>query len=165
MSAINPASFVTPVSGLQLPLGLEPGTFSSDPEHFNDHRQQKPHPSFTPVGPSVTSHVGPAGFDQIWDPSRDPIVGSGMNFPHVYSQPFQPQDLDSHPQVEQYQIDYRQARQHALGPRFTSAPYNLPDLHQSSYHVPHEASGAGTKKPQTLSNDWSHTIQGLSLGS
>lgn len=167
MSAINPASFVTPVSGLQLPSGLGPGAFGSDPDHFNDRRQQNPHSSFTPVGSVVAPHVGPAGFDRIWDPSRDAIVASGMNFPHIYSQPFQPQDVDPQPLVEQYQMEYRQARQQALGiqQRFTSAPYNLPDLHQSSYHIPHDASGGGTKNPQPLGNDWSHTIQGLSLGS
>lgn len=167
MSAINPASFVTPVSGLQLPSGLGPGAFGSDADHFNDRRQQSTHSSFTPAGPVVAPHVGPAGFDRIWDPSRDVIAGSGMNFPHIYSQPFQPQDLDPQPLVDQYQIEYRQARQQALGlqTRYTSAPYNLPDLHQSSYHISHEASSGGTKTQQTMGNDWNHTIQGLSLGS
>lgn len=167
MSAINPASFVTPVSGLQLPSGLGPGAFSADANHFADRRQQKAHSSFTPVGPVVAPHMGPAGFDRIWDPNRDALAASGMNFPHIYSQPFQPQDIEPHPLMEQYQTEFRHARQPAFGiqTRFASAPYDLPDLHQSSYHLPHEESSGAPKKTQILDSDWTHSMQSLSLGS
>lgn len=163
MSAINPASFVTPVTGLQLPSGLGPGAFSLDQDHFSDRRQQKGHSTFPSLG---VSQMGSGSFDRIWDPSRDIAASAGITFPHIYAQPFQTHDLDAR-HIDQYPIEYRQAGQQVVGlqQRFNPNSYNVPDLHHSSYTISPENSNGGPRKSQALGNEWSHTFQSLSLGS
>lgn len=164
MSAINPASFVTPVTGLQLPTGLGPGAFSSDSEHYSDRRQQKSLSTFPTLG---VPQLGSGSFDRMWDPNRDVAASNGgMSFPHLYAQPFQSHDLDTR-HLDQYPIEYRQAGQQVLGlqPRFNSNSYPVPDLHHSSYAISSENNSGGTRKPHALGSEWNNTFQGLSLGS
>lgn len=162
MSAINPASFVTPVTGLQLPSGLGPGAFSPDQDHFSDRRQQKSHSTFPPLG---ISQIGSGSFDRIWDPSRDITASGGIAFPHIYAQPFQTHDLDA--RHVDYPIEYRHAGQQVMGlqQRFNPNSYNVPDLHHSSYAISPENGNGGSRKSQALGSEWSQTFQGLSLGS
>ena len=164
MSAINPASFVTPVTGLQLPTGLGPGAFSPDPDHYPDRRQQKNLSTFPALG---VPQLGSGSFDRMWDPSRDVAANNGgMQFPQVYSQPFQPHDLDAR-HLEQFPIDYRPAGQQLLGlqPRFNPNSYHVQDLHHASYAISPENHNGGTRKSHGIGSEWNHTFQGLSLGS
>lgn len=161
MSAINPASFVTP--GLQLPSGLGPGAFSSDPEQFSDRRQHKSLSTFPLLG---VSQIPPGTFDRIWDPNRDIAATGGMTFSHIYAQPYQPHDIGVR-HLDPYSIDYRQAGPHLVGihPRFTPNSYNVPEIHHSSYTLSQETNNGVTRKSHALGPEWSHTFQGLSLGS
>ena len=163
MSAINPASFLTPVTGLQLPSGLGPGAFNPDQDHFSDRRQHKGHPTFPPLG---ISQMGSGSFDRIWDPSRDIAATGGITFPHIYAQPFQTHDLDTR-HMDQYPIEYRQPGPQVVGlqQRFNPTSYNVPELHHSSYVISPENSNGGPRKSQALGSDWNLTFQGLSLGS
>lgn len=163
MSAINPASFVTPVAGLQLPSGLGPGAFGPDLENYTDRRQQKDFSIFHPLG---LSQAGSGSFDHIWDPSRDSGAPGGLNFPHVYTQTYQPHDLDAR-HIEQYPIEYSHVGQQAMGlhPRLNPNSYNVPDLQHSSYAILAENNRGGSRKSQALDTEWTHSFQSLSLGS
>lgn len=164
MSAINPASFVTPVTGLQLPSGLGPGAFSPDTDHYSDRHQQKSLSVFPTLG---VSQLGLGSFDRMWDPSRDVATSNaGTTFPHLYPQSFQPHDIEAR-HLDQYPIDYRQPGHQILGlqPRFNPSSYPVPDLHNPPYAISPENHVGGTRKPHTSGSEWNHMFQGLSLGS
>ena len=162
MSAINPASFITPSTGLQLPTGLGPGAFSQDSDIYSDRRSQKHNPGFSVASPS---QVLPGVFDRAWDPNRDATAPLSMPFPHAYGTTLQPHDVDNRP-LEQFAIDYHGGHQAtSLQPRYSPTGYNVADLDHSSYTMSLDNSNTGTRKPHALGNDWSHAFQGLSLGS
>ncbi len=163
MSAINPASFMTPSTGSQLPSTLGPGHFSQDSETYSDRRAQKHNPGFSVAG---SSQVAPGVFDRIWDPNRDPNTALSIHFPHIYAPPLHSQDLDNR-QHDPFSIDYHQGGQQAipLQPRYSPSGYNVPELDHSAYTVPSDNSSVGSRKPFALGNEWSHAFQGLSLGS
>ena len=161
MSAINPASFVTPTTGLQVPSNLGAGAFSQDSEIYSDRRPQKQNPIFSLAG---SSQVAPGVFDRIWDPNRNASAALSIPFPHIYAPPLQAHDLDNH-QLDQFSVDYHAGQQALpLQPRYSHSAYNVPDLDRS-YTVSSENNNAGTRKPYALGNGWSHAFQGLSLGS
>ena len=166
MSAINPASFLIPVTGLQLSAGVGPGVFNPDADRFSDRRQQKASSAFVPTAPIPAFHTGPTGFSGMWDPGQETVAPGGMAFPHTYSQHFQPQDLDiGH--LDVYPLDYRQIGQHAGGlqPRFSQPPYDMSNTQNASFQVPHDAGNTAVRRTHGLNKDFSHTFQRLSLGS
>lgn len=166
MSAINPASFVTPFAPLQLSSGANPGTFNPETDRFPDRRYQKGNPAFVPAGPIASFHTGPAGFSGIWDPSQEVGAPGAITFPHTYSQHFQPQDLDiGH--LEVYPLEYRQLGHQAGGlqPRFSSAPYDISNAQHTSYQISHNTGNGAARKSHGLGEDFSNTFQRLSLGS
>ena len=155
MSAINPASFLTPVAGLQLPSGLGPGAFNTETDTYSSSRHHK-----TEMGNPIFG-----AFDRLWDTNQGAAISS-VPFAHVYSQPFQPQDVDNR-QIDQLPIDYRPGGPQASGhqPPYASASYHLQDVRPPDYAVrPHSGSGEA-RKPHVLATDWGHAFQGLSLGS
>ena len=163
MSAINPASFITPSTGLQLPSSLGTGVFSQDSDVYNDHRPQKQKPGFSGAGPSP---IVPGVFDRVWESNRDTSTALRVPFPHIYAPPLQPHDLNNH-QLDQFSVDYHRGGQQVMPvqPRYNPNGYNVPDLDQPSYTVSSENSSTGTRKPYVLGGEWSHAFQGLSLGS
>ena len=164
MSAINPASFQTPVGGLQIPGGAGPNAFGADVDQYPNRRQPRQIPtSSVSTGPAKAA-LG--AFDQAWGPGREGNVIGGMAFPQLYAQPFPPHDLDVR-QLDQYSLEYRQGLQQALGmqPTFTSPNYNAPNLHQpSSLTSRPDSSNGGPQPAQILGRDWNQAMQGLSLG-
>ena len=163
MSAINPASFITPSTGLQLPCGIGTDAFSQGSEVYNDHRPHKHNPGISVAGPSQAS-LG--GFDRMWDPHRDTTAALSVPFPHIYAPPLQQHDLDNH-QLDRFSIDYHHGGQQAIPvqPHYNPTSHNAPDLNNPSYTISSVDNGAGTRKPYALGSDWSHAFQGLSLGS
>ena len=162
MSAINPASFITPSTGLQLPSGLGPGAFSQDSDMYSDRRSQKHNPGFPIASPS---QVVPGVFDRTWDPNRDATTALSIPFPHTYGPALQTHDLDNR-HLDQFAIDYHGGHQAMpLQPRYSPTGYHVPDLDHSSYTVPSDNGSTRTRKPYTLGNEWSHAFQGLSLES
>ena len=159
MSAINPASFVTPVAGLQLPSGLGPGAFNPETESYSPRQPQKSGIGYPMVGTSSTS----SALDRLWAPSPD--VGANLlQYPHMYQQSFQPLELETH-QAGQSAVDYRGA-QHLLSlqARYAAAPYQVANLPHPVYGLQPDSSSRGVSKPQIPSADWNHAFQGLSLG-
>lgn len=166
MSAINPASFLTPFAGLQLSSGVGPGTFNPDADRFLDRRHQKGNSAFVPTGPISSFHAGPTGFSDIWDPNQEISTPGAISFPQAYSQHFQSQDLDiGH--LEVYPLEYRQLGHQAGGlqPRFPGAPYDISNAQNSSYQISHNAGSGAARKSHGLGQDFSNTFQRLSLGS
>ena len=161
MSAINPASFVTPTAGLQLTSAVGPGPFGSDMDHYPDRRQLRPQSSFTSVNALPMPHTG---IDSIWDINRDSNAPGAIAIPSLYSQPFQPQDTDVR-HAGHYPAEYRHPGQHAVSPqpRFTSAPYSVQDIHPATYQFPHE-NDRGSNRSHHMGTDWGNSFQGLSLG-
>lgn len=162
MSAINPASFASPVAGLQLPSGLGPGAFNTEQDQYSTHHSVHNDPSY-----SIPSSSNPAhgALDRLWDTNHTPGVTS-LPYTHVYSQPFQPHDLDSR-HLEQLSMDYRSNPQQAAAPlsRYHPMSYQLEGLHSSQYAIRPDSDGKGIRKPHLHGNDWSQAFQGLSLGS
>jgi hypothetical protein len=166
MSAINPASFLTPVAGLHLSAGTGPGVFNADADRFSDRRHYKGSSHFLPSGPVSAFHAGPAGFTGIWDPSQEVGVPGSMAFPHAYPQQFPPQDLEiGH--LDVYPLEYRQIGQQGGGmqPRFPSTPYDITNPQPSPYQITDDAGNGGARKSHGFGKDWSHTFERLSLGS
>lgn len=167
MSAINPASFLTPFAGLQLSSGVGPGAFNPDADRFLDRRHQKGTSAFVPAGPISSFQTGSAAFSGgIWDPTQEVGTPGAIAFPHTYSQHFQPQDLDlGH--LEIYPLEYRQLGHQAGGlqSRFSSAPYDISNAPHSSYQISHNAGNGVTRKSHGLGENFSNTFQRLSLGS
>lgn len=162
MSAINPASFVTPVAGLQLPSGLGPGAFNSESDRYSTTPQQQQHhePTYSIPGSSAQTQ---GAFERLWE--TNPAAGvAPLPFGHIYSQPFQPQDIDNR-HMDQLPMEYRMgAGQHATAPqaRYHPMPYHLDP---SKYGLRPASSTEGIRKTHVLGNDWNQSFQGLSLGS
>ena len=154
MSAINPASFVTPVAGLQLPSGLGPGAYNPEAESYPSRQQQKSGVVYPIIG---TPGAQQGGFE---------LVAYSLPFPHMYPQAFQPLELETH-QSDQPAVDYRGGGQHLLGlhTRYATTPYQLTNIQHPAYVNPPDPSNGGARKSQTLGSDWNHAFQGLSLGS
>ncbi|KAK4693571.1 hypothetical protein P7C71_g3851, partial [Lecanoromycetidae sp. Uapishka_2] len=148
MSAINPASFQTPVGGLQIPGSAAPSALNGDVENYVNRRQPRPQPTST----SPASTQAAAIFDHVWSSTRDGNVMNGMAYSQIYAQPFPSQGIDMR-QLEQYPLEYRQGVQQMLNvqPPYISPGYNIPDLRHSSSFT----SGPG---------DWNQAMRGLSLG-
>lgn len=166
MSAINPASFLTPFAGMQLSGGLGPGAFNPDADRFHDRRHQKGSSTFVPAGPISAFHPGPTGFSGIWDPGQEVGTPGTIAFSHTYPQHFQPQELDiGH--LEVYPMEYRQMGPQASGiqPHFSSAPYEISNAQHTSYQISHNVGNGAARKSHGLGDDFSSTFQRLSLGS
>lgn len=161
MSAINPASFVTPVAGLQLPSGLGPGAFNTEADPYSARHQK------TDIGNPIfdAPNLAPGAFDRLWDPNQNTGINS-VPFAHVYSQPFQHQDVDNR-QIDQLPIDYRPGVPQATGTQhqYASVPYHLQDVRSPNYPVRPNTGNGEARKPHVMATDWGHAFQGLSLGS
>ena len=161
MSAINPASFVTPIAGLQLPSGLGPGAFNPEPDSYSARQQQKTGLTY----PAGTSNTTQGVLDRSWEPTPD-VGSSASTFSHIYPHAFQPLALEPH-QADHAAVDYRSGGQQLLSQhgRYAAAPYQLTNIPLHAYSLEPESSNGAVRKPQVLRSDWNHAFQGLSLGS
>lgn len=166
MSAINPASFQTPLGGLQIPGGVGatgPNTFNMDLEQYPNRRPQRQHPMSTPAG--VVQPI-PGAFDHAWNSNRDSNAINGMAFQQLYGRPFSGHDLDAR-QLDQYSLDYRQGfpQVASMNSPFTPSAYNAPNIHHSSSFASRpDSSNGGPNPSQMPGRDWTQSFQGLSLG-
>ena len=153
MSAINPASFVTPVAGLQLPSGLGTCAFNPEADSYALRKQTKPAIGYPMTG-TTSPPQGP--FD---------IAASGLPFPHIYPQNT-PSDLETH-QPEQPGIDYHGTGQHLLNlqARYAAPPYQFTSVQHPGYGPQSNGGIEGARKSHLFRDDWNQQFQGLSLGS
>lgn len=163
MSAINPASFQTPLGGLQIPSGAGPSNFSTDPDQYPSRRQQRQHTA----APTSAGAMQPTNgtFDNTWSSNRSGNAINGMAFPQPYGQQFSGHDLDIR-QLDQYSLDYRQGLPQVLNMSspFGSSGYGAPNLHHSSPFASRPESTNGGPHSLQAGRDWNQTFQDLSLG-
>lgn len=165
MSAINPASFQTPLSGLQVPgtLGASgPTAFVNGMDHYTSRRHQRQHPTSTSVG---SAQAGLSTSDH-WNIGRDSSALDAAAFQQLYGQPFQGNDLDAR-HLDHYPVAYRQNTHQMLNmqPPFTSASFNPPNHHPySSFAARPNSRSGGPQSSQVPSQDWNPSLHGLSLG-
>ena len=165
MSAINPASFQTPLGGVQIPGGLNPAgpnTFSTDVDQYPNRRPQRQQPPSASAGP-----IQPAfgAFDHTWNSQRNGNGTNGIAMSQLYGQPFSGHDLDTR-QIDQYPLDYRQGLSQVLGlnSSFNASGYGSPNLHHSASFTSRPDSSNGGQHPQMPGRDWNPSFQDLSLG-
>lgn len=85
MSAINPASFVTPAAGLQPPSAIGPGSLGAGRDSPSERRRQAEYKSQV-LGQPQTS---PSAFGDPADNSRDFISGQIQGLRSPYINPYQ----------------------------------------------------------------------------
>ena len=162
MSAINPASFQTPLGGLQIPGGVGSNSFGGDNDQYHTRRQQRHN---LPAASNGSNQAALDTFDHAWNPSRDSGAVGGTAYPQLYAQSFPSLDLDIR-QLDQYSLEYRQGLPHVLNMQTSlgSPNYNTPSLHHSSSFTSRPNSGNSVPQPsQVLGTDWNQAMRGLSL--
>ncbi|MCJ1418972.1 hypothetical protein MMC32_005323 [Xylographa parallela] len=161
MSAINPASFVTPTAGLQLPSGLGPGAVTSDRDVFPNSRQKRENTGYTPV---AASQAAPNGFDTVWNVGQELPLSSTM-IPNAYAQYYQPQTLQQlNLNLHEYGRGVPQAMR-SPSP-FSSQAYSAFNGMQQPQMYKSQIKNATSRNQYAHSvNDWDASFQGLSLGS
>ncbi|KAI9820629.1 MAG: hypothetical protein M1827_004998 [Pycnora praestabilis] len=166
MSAINPASFVTPTGGIQGPAGMGIGSSSlgMGRESPIEHRQQHNPPVY---GGYSSQRSYAAGFGQLAEPSRESVTPQA-SFQNPYAYPFQPlSHVPRQPALNgnDYAIGIRQ-QQLDPGSNFASAStYGNFDSHYRDQHNPSaEHNGNGVRRAHPGNVEWMTNLQGLSLG-
>ena len=165
MSAINPASFQTPLGGLQIPGGVMSGSLNAlntDLDQYPNRRQPRQHQNSSPVGAAQTAH---STFDHAWFSSRDGAAINNMAFQQLYGRAFSGHDFEPR-EIEQYQLDHRQGfpQMFGMGSPFTSPSYNTSNLHHASSYAPRADSNKNSPHSSHVPNrEWHQSFQGLSL--
>ena len=163
MSAINPASFVTPIAGLQLPSGLGPGAFNPATGTYSSRQQQKSGMGYPAVGtPSGTQGV----FDRFWEPNQDIATTNGPPIQQIHPQAFQNFGHEPH-QADHAIVDYQGGPGQQifnLQARYATAAYPMASLQHPAYEIQSNTTSGTLRKHQGLRSDWSDVFQGLSLG-
>ncbi|KAI9718218.1 MAG: hypothetical protein M1812_004208 [Candelaria pacifica] len=159
MSAINPASFMTPTAGLQLPSGIGPGALSVRRDSPIDRRQ---HYDQQPYGGLRSQRSYQGTFVQPTEHGRDSSTPHNNTFHNPYAAPFQPaSQLSRGTPVTMGEYSQPFPQQFATHQSFNPLSYGyreqfLPAA-QPNGHDPRRAHPTGT--------EWMNTFQGLSLGS
>ena len=162
MSAINPASFVTPASALPVPSGLGPSAFLPESGGGSERRQYRTSPTSATVSASQVGYRD----GRAWNPNQDgPSLGL-MPLSNAFPQSFQAPDFHVR-QPDQYPMQYHHNAQQSYGlqPRYSPAVYGLPNLPHSLYTTPVEGRDDSVRTPGAIGAEWNHAFQGLSLGS
>lgn len=159
MSAINPASFVTPASALPAASALETGAFLPECTAISERRQYRISPT---SDPSRTDHRDGRAWNSTQDGHGTGLMPLSNGFPQAFPAP------DFHVrQMEQYPMQYHHNPQQTYGtqPRYSPAVYSLPHLPQSLYATASEGRDGTATTPDAIGAEWPRTFPGLSLGS
>ncbi|KAI4154590.1 MAG: hypothetical protein LQ341_000312 [Variospora aurantia] len=163
MSAINPASFASTASPIQLPSGLGPGAFTAESGAGPERRQYRTTSSLANITASQGNYRIPG---RCWDLAPEGSHHTQLPLPHSLAQHYSDADFDVR-QLDHYPVDYSQSNQQMLSlpSRNNPTTYGLSALHNPLY-----ATTAGTRDDvartsDTINSDWNSAFQGLSLGS
>lgn len=162
MSAINPASFVTPTAGLQPPNGAGPGALGYGRESPSERRR---HHEYKPYGLSQ-AQTSPAGFGDSFDTNRDIGASQVGGLRSPYMDPYQ----SFGPAIRQPGMGlsgFPQGLQPQADPFSTYPPtsYGMLDPGLSDYAVAAGPGGQTVRRAHPANGDWMNNLQGLSLGS
>lgn len=156
MSAINPASFMTPTAGLQLPSGIGPGALSAQRDSSGDRRYDYKQQTF---GVSSSHRALQGGFVQTSDRVRDNGTPHNTMIHNPFAPAFQPasQQLARGTPVTMGEYPQGFAQQYPSVPSFSQVNYG--------YIPATQPKGHDSRRAHPLNNEWINTFQGLSLGS
>ena len=158
MSAINPASFVTPTTGLQPPGGVNPGTLGYGQDTHADRRRPHDYKSF---GSGANQGLASTGIFAD-SASRDVSAGQvgGLRSPCV--DPYQA--FASARQPELALASFAPGLQPQTDPfsSYQSSTYGIFDPNLADYPA---GLGGGVRRTHPTHGDWMSHFQGLSLGS
>lgn len=163
MSAINPASFATPTTGLQPPSGIGPGALRLGRASPSERRQQQQeHLAYGDLGASRSSH---GAFGQPFDRSVELSTPRTADMAHVYNQPYQ-QFSQGVRQPVLSMGEYLQGDQPQMNSLSTFNPvnYGVVDSGASEYTTSVGQNENGLRGVQPMGTDWVGNFQGLSLG-
>ena len=155
MSAINPASFVTPTASLGIPHSF--GMQGLGAESPSGRRRQH---GLNMSQPSTTLYDDTANSSQGYMSAQ----GSGLRNP--YFNPYQ--SLGTGMQQPDSNISSYQPMMQPSADRFTpylTSPYHMLNPTASSFATSHGNSGRTGRPNQSTAPDWTANFQGLSLGS
>ena len=158
MSAINPASFVTPTASLSMPAPFGVHGMNGGPDSPSARRRQH---GLGLSQPSPTAYEDALPSPQGYTPSH----GGGLRNP--YFNPYQA----AGPGLQQSVPAGMSGYQHMLHqPTETFAPYMNSPYHMlnptaSSFATSHATSTRTGRPNQSPATDWTANFQGLSLGS
>lgn len=162
MSAINPASFVTPPAGLQLPSGVGPGAVTLDRDGMPRSRPKRENMGFMP---STLSQAPQSSYEPVWNiPQEIPLPSAAM-VPNAYSQFYQPQILQQmNPNLHDYGRGIQQVMRSPspFGAQGYGAFNGIP---QPTIFKPDAKNGTSRLPYGDPMNTWSNSFQSLSLGS
>ena len=151
MSAINPASFLTPSPTLQLGASIGAGTVAPDRDRFGDTRNRKDIGGF----PSVAlAPIQQGVYDHGWNSAPDVSLSSMIST--TYPQYYNAQNLDT------------QQMNHGLSDFNRGVPQATRSRSPFSYQRNTSFRGPPSTYPNTeFKNgiDWQKAFYGLSLGS
>jgi hypothetical protein len=155
MSAINPASFVTPTASLSIPHSF--GVHGIGGESPSGRRRQH--------GLNM-SQPSPTLFEDTTNGPQGYLSSQGSTLRNTYFNPYQSlgtgiQQPDSN--MSSYQPMMQQSAE-----RFTpylNSPYHMLNPTASSFATSHGNSGRTGRPSQSTAPDWTTNFQGLSLGS
>ena len=161
MSAINPASFVTPTLGLQLVPGMGQSTTISDRDNF-ENRVGKENNGFTPNGLSQIPH---SAFGQLWNTGIDSSAPTSI-VPGAYPQFYNSQTIDSqhiNPNMPEFGRAFQPVGR-SQSP-FVYQGNGAIRMQPSNYSYADLKNVANRQSYANSGNDWTKAFHGLSLGS
>ncbi|KAL8945241.1 MAG: hypothetical protein Q9211_000251 [Gyalolechia sp. 1 TL-2023] len=164
MSAINPASFVSTATALQPPSDLGPGAFPSETGSGLDRRQYRINTNLVTMSANQAGYRGAGG--RVWEPSREGHNHTEVSLSNNFQPPFQTANYDVR-HLDQYSINYSQGGQQMLGlqHRYNPAVYTISNMNDPLYTASLEATDITARAPDVIGSEWTHSFQGLSLGS
>lgn len=158
MSAINPASFVTPTASLGVPNAFGPGTMAGGGQESPSSRRRQ-------FGLGL-SHTAQPGFDEAPESPQNYAAVQGAGLRNPYFNPYQRMGAGlgqpAHSMSAYQQI--LQPSTEPFAPHMTG-PYHMLNPAASSFATSQNPSGRTGRRNQSPVNDWTGNFQGLSLGS
>ena len=160
MSAINPASFVTPTAGLQLPSGVGPGAVTLDRDGMPRNRQKRENLGYMPT---TMTPAPQTSYEPGWAMTQNVPLSASV-IPNAYSQFYQPQALQQmNPNLHGYGRGAQQVRTQSP---FGQQPYGaFSGVHQPVIFKPDTKNVPPRHTYTNQMNDWTGAFQGLSMGS
>ena len=155
MSAINPASFVTPTSSLSIPHSFGMHGLAGDSP--SSRRRQH--------GPNM-SQPSPTLYDDSTNTPQSYLSSQGNGLRNAYFNPY-PSSGSSIQQPDSGVSAYQPIMQQSTE-RFTpylNSPYHMLNPTASSFATSHGTPGRTSRTNQSSAPDWTTNFQGLSLGS
>jgi hypothetical protein len=159
MSAINPASFVTPTAGLQPPGSVNPGALGYGQDTHGDRRRPHDYKSFGGVANQGLASSGV--FADATGRDAPANQGSGLRSPCI--DPYQA--FASARQPELAVAGFAPGLQPQTDPfsSYPSSGYGILDPNLADYSV--GLGAGGVRRTHPTHGDWMSHFQGLSLGS